>query len=94
MLQLVMISQDTDGTIACPSQTQTLLIQQVDRCFKSCVVAMVRQDYLIIHAILASISEPVGSPVATSSIAYNVWSGLQRLDANRSPSCHANSRKN
>ncbi|XP_057958776.1 E3 ubiquitin-protein ligase RSL1-like [Malania oleifera] len=43
-----------------------------------------KQDKLILHAILVSVSEPVISFIATSTTAHDAWSKLQRLYTNRS----------
>ncbi|XP_057981221.1 uncharacterized protein LOC131166661 [Malania oleifera] len=45
------------------------------------------QDKLILHTILASISEPIMQLIAASSTAHDAWSKLQRLYANHSRTC-------
>lgn len=44
----------------------------------------IRQDKLILHAILAFVSESVITLIATSTTSHDAWSKLQRLYANRS----------
>jgi len=72
-----------DGTIVCPSQTLRDPITGSSFIGTS-FWCWFRQDNLILHAILASVFEPVLPFIATSSTTRDAWLKLQRLYVNRS----------
>ncbi|XP_073260714.1 uncharacterized protein [Populus alba] len=80
-----------DGTTICPSSTLPLNISPDGSTSVNApnpaFLCWLRQDKLILHAILASVSESVMPLIAASSTAHDAWSKLQRLYANRSRSC-------
>ncbi|KAF5454099.1 hypothetical protein F2P56_023787 [Juglans regia] len=73
-----------DGTIICPSSTLPTSTSSSAVVPNPAYWHWFRQDKLLLHAILASVSEPVMPLIASSSTAHDAWSKLQRLYANRS----------
>ncbi|KAG6753838.1 hypothetical protein POTOM_041838 [Populus tomentosa] len=75
-----------DGTIVCP--LQTLHDPTIESSSTSITNPGFRrwfwQDNLLLHAILASVFEPILPLIATSSTARDAWLKTQRLFANQS----------
>lgn len=73
-----------DGSVPCPSKTVVKDGQTVSP--NPAYTYWVRQDQLLLHAIIASVSESVMPLIASAKTSHEAWTKLGKLYANRSRS--------